>query len=304
MAARQEVTLIVSARDKTRAVFRRIGRGLRRFRVGLGSLVAGGAFAAMAKSALNAATEIEGASKRLGIAGEELQGLKIIGQGLNIQFASIATVLQRLKTNAADATTGNTRLYEAFRKLTGLRTSELAQLDGLQILERIADTASVRNWNDIAALIRQVGDTEAVGLRGLLEQGSPALRRQIERLRAEGKLLDDQSRQRLAEEEQRGREAFVKAQTEFAQLMVELLPALNESLRGLNETVRAIRSLDEDAPVVGRQLLRDAGDLSQGEAFNLAPGVLPARLLAGYLSKIADASTVTAKNTADAGRLR
>lgn len=231
MAAEKEVTLIIRARDRSRAVFRRIGGSLRRLRLGFGSLIGGLTFGNLAREAVKSATEIEGAAARLNVAGRDLEGLRIIAEDLDIPFSRLVGVMQRLSRNASDASDDNTRLLEAFREL-GIATSprELKGLTELELFQRLASAAATRNWRDIAGSIARVGDTEAVALRGLLEQGPEALRAQVDELERAGRLLSDQDRQEVAAAEAQLRRELATTQKALAEALVAFTPVLQRAI--------------------------------------------------------------------------
>lgn len=246
MAAQKDVTLVIRARDRTRAVFRRIGRGIRRFRVGLGGLVAGGAFAALTKGALDFATNMEGAAARVDVTTDSLQGLKILGEDLNIPFASLVTVMQRLSRNAGQALGGDVRLVDAFADL-GVTMEDLSRLNTEDLFLKVADAAAdtSRSWRETSALIAKVGDTEAVALRGLLVQGGDALRDGVRELKGAGRIQGAAELKAAAEAEAAARRELIAAQKAFTEAIVTLTPVLQEALPILKTTVESFTGVIE-----------------------------------------------------------
>lgn len=227
MAAKQEVTFIISARDRTRAIFRRIRRGIGRMRVGLGSLLAGGAFAALTRGALNFATAIEGASARLDVSSETLQGLKIQAEDLNIPFQTLQGVIQRISRNAGQALAGDTTMADNFRRL-GISMEELQNLNTEDLFFAVADAAAdtTRSWRETSALIAKVGDTEAVSLRGLLVQGGDALASGVNALKDADRLQGPEALKAAAEAEAAARRELITAQKAFTEAVTQLIPVL------------------------------------------------------------------------------
>lgn len=249
MAARQEVTFVISARDRTRAVFGAIRSRLKRLRVGIGGLVAGGIFAKLTKDALGFAAAIKGAEERLDVSAETLQGLKILGERLNIPFETLQGVMQRISRNAGQALGGDTRMIEAFAKL-GITFRELSGLNTEDLFFAVADAAAdtTRSWRETSALLAKVGDTEAVRLRGLLVQGGDALAEGVNKLADADELLSADALTIAAENDAKAAEALRIAQNEFTKAIVALIPVLKAATPFLQQAVEGLRLLNEFRP--------------------------------------------------------
>ena len=114
MAARQQVTFVISARDRTRAAFRAIGRSVRRLRLGIVSIAASVGFGALTKGALSFAASLDAASQRLRVPIQQLDALHQQVKALGQSSEGLNTVLQRLGTNAGQALSGDSRMAEFF----------------------------------------------------------------------------------------------------------------------------------------------------------------------------------------------
>ena len=274
MAARQDVTLVIRARDLTRGVFRRLRRSLTGFRASVAGLFGAFTFGALAREAVNTATEIEGAARRLGASGDDLEALRTIAGDLNIEFSTLAGVIQRLGTNAARAAGNNETLFRAFQDLDiGATPDELRRLSDLEVFFRVADAAAVRNWNDIRDSIVQIGDTEAGQLRGLFEQGSPALQRQIDELIASGEVLGQANREAAAAAEAQFRRDAIEAQRALADAIIALTPIIQQAVPVIREAVEIANRLISAG--------QESGGFGLGEAaFEVTRGETPARRLA------------------------
>lgn len=228
MAARQEVTFVISARDRTRSVFRAVGRSVRRLRLSAASFIGGGLFAAATRGALDFATAIEGASQRLDVSTETLQGLKILAEDLNIPFETLQGVIQRISRNAGQALTGDTRLIDAFADL-GITLKELRALNTEDLFFAVADAAAdtTKSWRETSAALARVGDTEAVRLRGLLVQGGDALAAGVNALKDADKLQGPEALKAAAEAEAKLRRELIAANKAFTEAVVTLTPILN-----------------------------------------------------------------------------
>ena len=298
MAAKQEVTLVVSARDRTRAVFRRIARGFRRLRLGFASLIGGAAFGALTRGALDFASAIDGASERLDVSRETLQALRLQADALNIPFETLQGVIQRISRNAGQALSGDSRMAENFAKL-GITFEELSRLNTEDLFFAVADAAAdtSRSWRETSALIAKIGDTEAVRLRGLLVQGGDALARGANALVDAGKVQTDEQIVRQAEINRQTAEAYAEAQAEFARVMVSTLPAFTEAISRLADLLELIQGAGQD--------IADPRGLRPGQAAaELGTEALVQALPLGAVETIIKVLNDIAINTKDAGRMR
>lgn len=305
MAARQEVTLIVSARDRTRAVFRRIRGAVQRMRVGLGGLIAGGAFAALARQALDFATAMEGASARLDVSVETLQALKVIAEDLNVPFDTLQGVIQRLTRNAG-AARRNTELAETFAEL-GVRFDELETLAPEELFFRMADAIQeadrAGNLRETLALLARVGDTEAVRLRGLLVQGGDALREGVAELKQSGGIQGADEIRAAAEAEAEARRALLEAQQAFTSALTELTPLLSAFITRVSPLIERYADAIERGGATGGFGLGEAAFRAFGEERNVS-GTLEDPAVKAALQRTAAAAEQTAENTRNSGVLR
>lgn len=304
MAARQEVTFVISARDRTRAVFRRIGQSFRRLRFGIGSLVGGGLFAAATRGALDFATAIEGASARLDVSTETLQGLKILAEDLNIPFETLQGVIQRISRNAGQALSGDTRLADAFAEL-GITLEELQGLNTEDLFFAIADAAkdTSRSWRETSAALAKVGDTEAVRLRGLLVQGGDALAAGVNALKDAERLQGPEALRAAAEAEAQLRRELIASQKAFTEAVVTLTPVLQEFINVISPAVSTFNTTVGAGQRSGGFGLGEAAFRAFGEERNVA-GTLEDPAVKEALLRTAKASESTAQTIAQSGRLR
>ena len=138
MAAEKEVTLVIRARDRTRAVFRRLRRGIgdllrrgSRLAAGLGAGLGAGAVA-IGRSA----EDLENGAALLGISAEELQAAqRVLARGGIRGLSESVDVLRDLSVRAAEARRESGEAREGFQ-LLGVAFDDLAG-DPLQILGRL-----------------------------------------------------------------------------------------------------------------------------------------------------------------------
>jgi len=302
VAKRQEVEFVITARDRTRAAFARIRRGFSRLRLGLGGLVGGIGFAALTKEALNFATSIEGASRRLGIAGDQLEALKIIAQDDEVAFTNLVTIIQRLSRRAGEATQGSTAMAQAFAEL-GVGLDVLQRGDPEEIFFATAEAA--KNFEgtlgELQARIQKIGDIETVGALGFLRRGETDIRARIEELKREGQVLGREGREDLAAQEAAARRDLIAVQQEFNNVIRDLLPILRELAPLVRDAVRGAREVAERREEIKE---RAGNALSNvGEFVGVNPFVND-REIADKLERIAMSTRDTVTKIEQSGTLR
>lgn len=156
--------------------------------------IAGGAATAalvgMVKSGLQAADALGKTSDKLGVATEQLAGLRVAAERSGVAAGQFDTALQRLVRRTAEAAQGTGEAKNAIAAL-GLNASELVKLSPDQILGRIADAMQgVESQSQRVALAFKLFDTEGVALVNTLKNGSAGLEQFQERASVAGVTLD------------------------------------------------------------------------------------------------------------------
>ena len=272
MAAKKEVTFVIRARDLTRGVLRRIRRGIGDIRIGLGSLVAGFGLTRLVRGMLDFSTSIEATSQRLDISAESLQRWQQLAADANVPMETFATVLQRIQSNAGAALRGDTNIAERFQAL-GFSLRDLEQLSPDEMLLRIADAAQRMGGNrQFRDMLRDIGDTEAIRLIPLLQQGAASLIR----ARDEVVVASNEEIKQAAEAEAAIRREMARVQLEVNRELLKILPLLLEAVRELNEFIQATRekgfvdtaaTAAQNAPGLFGSVARASGELGAA-AFN------------------------------------
>lgn len=242
MAARQEVTFVIRARDLTRRVFGRLRRSIGSLRVQLGTLIAGGAIGALAREATTAATEIQAVADQLGISAEEAQALRVIAQDINVPFGSLANNVQRVGRNFGSALRGSGALQEAFEE-AGIALDPSQFQSSLDIFLATVDAAknlgieSARVQSNLAT----IADSEGLNaIQRLIRRGGN-LRIEIDDLGAQLRPAEEIAQ--TARDEAEIRRELLQLQREFAGELRVLLPALLELTRSLNQVVGLVNDL-------------------------------------------------------------
>ena len=229
MAARQEVTFLITARDKTRAAFRSIGRAFRRMRLGIASIVASAGFGALTKSALSFAAALEGASERLKVPVQQLEALQQQSKAFGQSTEGVNTLLQRLGTRAGEAIAGSTRMIDNFAEL-GVTLQDLRNAQGnpAEIFLKVADGVreAAEAGEDLRAqfALSKIGDSEGVRFLALLRQGSDEIRAETARLIDEGTVKSEEATRALAGRQKALDESLERFNNAFQGILVKLLP--------------------------------------------------------------------------------
>lgn len=245
MAAQEEVTLVIRARDRTRAAWRSIRRNGQRA-IGIVARL-GGAVAALAGGALISAArrfeDIANAARLLGVSVEELQGLQILGRRFGIDAATMVDLLDEIRARAGEAVLEGGEAAEAFERL-GFTAQDLRGTP-VQILERLSDALadSTLNANELAATLDQIGSDPARQLLPLLRGGN--LRGRIQEVRP--LTATPEAVETGAEATRRTAETLTVASNRFADAANAFIPVLRESFAnnpiGLGS--RALELLEE-----------------------------------------------------------
>ena len=301
MAAKKEVTFVIRARDATRGVLRRIRRGIGNLRVGVTGLLGALGLGAAIRNLTNFATSIDAASRRLNISTETLQGLRLQAERFGIPFEALATILQRIQSNAGAAVNGQVELADAFRTF-GISLGDIQRLSAEDLFFKLADGVERVGTESAAARdrLRRIVDTEGIRAIALFAQGATRLREETERLDLEGKIRDQAELTQLAEAEQEAREAAAAAAALASEVLVQNLPRLVETLERL---VEILETLPRIGSAIGSNLplesdLRRGGERVEGAVTQFSQAVTP-----DVVRRALSALEETAKNTEDFGTL-
>lgn len=247
MAARQEVTLVISARDRSRAVFRRIRRGLARLAKGalrVGALGAG-LFAAGITSAIKFDQALDNTSQKLDVSAETLSGLKILANGLGISFEQLAAVMRVFQRRQGEAQNGNKLAIKAFEDL-GISMEEVEGLNLEDLFFAVSDamTDASKTGAQLRADLKALGDSEALELFALLSRGGGRLAADINVLQDRGALRENRRVAENAEKARKIQEELAIAQSRLSDVMLDVIPPLTDALNGVLDLVDTLKDQD------------------------------------------------------------
>lgn len=180
MAAREKVEFVISARDRTRAALRRIGRGFIRIgrlaKAGAAAAVAG--FIAMGAAAARLARELSNTADLLGTNINELDRLRQVAAGVGIPMEDLKGALEEFRVRSGDAIGEAGELRKTFEQF-GITVDNLKGENLIQLLLRIADVAKRANEQgrlpQLRSALDRLGGGEFLRLLPLLLQGPEAL---------------------------------------------------------------------------------------------------------------------------------
>lgn len=243
MAAKQEVTFVISARDRTRAVFRRVRDRVKRLRVALVGLVGAVGLGKLIRDMLDLARSIDSVSDRLDISAETLQGLRIIAAKENVTFETLVTILQRFQRRAGEAINGSDNLREAFERI-GVTAEELEGLNLEDLFFAIADgmANTEKSTKELSADLQKIGDVEALRLLGALQRGGSRLAADVNLLQDRGAIQAQEQIAANAERSRQIQEELIIAQTRLANAITETIPALTIALNAVLSVLEGIQS--------------------------------------------------------------
>ena len=282
MAARQQVELVIRARDLTRSVFRRIGRGLGNFRTQLLGAVGG---TALLRQLFGGARDIQNAADALGVSAERLQAVQLLGAGQGANTRDIVDALLQLQQAAADARREGGEARNVFERL------------GFTTLPRDAVELFVALGEAVEASSQQVDELNADVSRLL---GEEATRQFLGLFRRRGGTLRAEITTRAASADVRVAEEVAASAELSRQAQIELTTALNRFNSIIApELPRLINALS-DAVEIAKRI--EAGDVlpAAGDVPGLAADVFRA---GSPIVRVIDLVKRIADNTEDGGRL-
>lgn len=237
MAAREEVTLVVRARDLTRSVFRRMRRRLAqlaRVTATLGVGLGAGIVAAAARFS-ESARELEQASSRLDLSSETLQGLIVLAAREGVDAQRLIDTLTQIQRRRGEALQDDTaEAAQAFERL-GISIEELEGLNLEDLFFALADgiEQSRANAGELLADLERIGESGAAELLEVLRQGGGRLAGEINLLADRGALRTADEINRTAARRRELDEQLLVAQNRLATAMEELTPVLIEMIESL-----------------------------------------------------------------------
>ncbi len=244
MAAKQKVEFLITARDMTRGVFRRIRRSLLSMRTLIGGAFAALGLGSLVRHTLNFAKSMTNASDRLNATTRQMQALRVMAEDTGVSFETMVSVLQRLGRNADAAVDGNSELLMAFTRL-GITFGQLREGRNNPVGLFMALADSVADAGDNVGALRnelaRVGDTEIGQLIPLLQRGAGGIAREAANLQREGRIQSDAVIRQTAEQEAQLRRELLALQIEFAREMRQLLPLLIDAAKVLNQAADTFR---------------------------------------------------------------
>ena len=254
MPAQERVTLVVAARDQTRAVLRRIRNAFRGLRVSIGGAFAALGGAAIGRSLLQGAESLENASRRLNIPTERLEQWRNVLKDFGVETQSTDTIFQRLRTNLGRLQTDFPTLRQLYTQSILRPTERLEQLNPEELLLRFADaTKAAIDSGDpgrIArnqALLARFVDTEGVRAIGAFALGAERLQAAL----AAAPTTAPDAIAAMAERSREFRDNMDRATASMQELVNNVLPDVESALTTLNQLVENLNDIREGRVIQG-----------------------------------------------------
>ena len=187
MAAPRPVEFVIRARDRTRRVFRRVGRALRNLgrdalltgrRIGL---IAVAGFTALSAAAVRTSSRLVDVAGQLGKTTTFLQAFQNAAKTGGVNLEAVNEFLQRFNTNLGKAQEGNAAFVKAFAA-AGITGSDLL-LPVNDVLDLMLQNVKDLGQAGRQAIVNPIGDVSGVRVvNALLSQGLDT----IEKIQAAG----------------------------------------------------------------------------------------------------------------------
>lgn len=265
MAARQEVTFIISARNRARAVFRSLRRNVANLTSSMRGLVGllGAAFTIRNIDRTN--QQLEAGASILGISIERLGALKQQAEEANIPFETLIDVLRQTSTNATNAARRGGDLLDAFREIGFDSPAELQAANIEEIFLRLANAAQQAfdsgRVNQFRGVLRRIAGETGVNLLALFDRRGPReIFEESQRLINEGVVRSGESVRELNRVSRDVTEELNRAATALNEAIAELTPAIVALSEVLQQAIEFYKQFDAQQAA---QLARDTADIVQ-----------------------------------------
>ena len=240
MARKNEAEIILTAKDRTKAAFQSVNKGLGRLAaVGLAGAAAGTVL--LTREALKQIDVLAKTSQKLGLTTEALTGLRLAAEKTGVSTKQLDLGIQRATRRIAEAAAGTGTAKKALEEL-GLSAVELAQKSPDEQMRALAEAfKGVTTQADKVRLGFKLFDAEGVALINTLEGGAEALDEAARKTREFGTAI---SAVEAAEIERANdaatdlKEAFKGLGFDLARRVAPGLEATNTGLAGLVVTIR------------------------------------------------------------------
>ncbi len=295
MAAPRKVEFVIGAVDRTRAIFRRVRRGVAGMARSITSFraIAGGVFAGAAIRGLTRFAEgletIEVNARSLNLTSEQFQALQFAAEDVGIAASNVATVFQRLNRRTGEALNGNDLILKKFIDL-GITLEDLKELSPAEIWDKA--TASARKMGRAVgdARIAALFDVEGLRFARLTGQEFENIGDMIERARAAGAILGPKEIQAARDFAQAMRELRLQFAKEiapdllkFARLLTKEGPTIVKGMAALVIAVRELVGILTAIPKIPGRIV-DAG-IAKIEQFKTGQGTSGGRVITFLVQK-------------------
>lgn len=182
MAKRPDVSVTITAVDKTRQAFNSVSRGLSgvskslfNVKTAIGTALGAGGLGLMVKASLEATDALAKTARRIGVTTQELQKLHHAAAITGVETATMNMALQRFIRRTAEAARGTGEAKDALREL-GLNASQLTKLPLEEQMLALADAFEGAGTDaDRVRLAMKLFDSEGVALVQTLKEGRAGL---------------------------------------------------------------------------------------------------------------------------------
>ncbi len=178
MPKKPKVSFDITAKNKTKAAFSKVNKGLGAMK--LAGVAAGAAliavFVKLSAQILKTGDQIHKLSIRLGISTEALSELRHVAELSGVKIEGLNTGLQRMIRRVSEAAHGTGEAKNAIKEL-GLEAAALAQMKPDKMFETIADAIfTMKDPADKVRIAFKLFDTEGVGFLQMMEKGAAGIR--------------------------------------------------------------------------------------------------------------------------------
>lgn len=203
---------------------------------GLGAALTAGAFVKFTTDAARAIDSLAKVSDKLGIATEELAGLRLAAEETGVASNTLDMALQRMVRRVAEAAIGLGEARDALKTL-GINAKTLARLSPDRQFRQIAEAMSkVSDNGERIRLAFKLFDSEGVALVNTLKLGKAGLDEAAQAARDMGLAIDRESARAV----EKSIDAFNRFKTSIGGIFRDIAVEISPIITGLAEDLRTL----------------------------------------------------------------
>ena len=248
--AKNEIGILITAKDLTKGVFRKLNaslglvrRSIFSLKAGLVSVAGAAGLGLLVKSSLQSIDTLGKTASKLGVTSQALQKLRFASQLAGVETRTVDMAVQRFTRRLSEAAQNTGEAKDALKEL-GLNAKELSKQPLEKQMLTLADAfEDVKSSGDRVRLAFKLFDSEGVAFVNTLQSGSSALQEMFKDAESLGFILSNSAVKGVEQANDSIGKLFVVLKGVTDQMVAALAPALRVIVDLLtNKIADAIKS--------------------------------------------------------------